>query len=108
VKREDRRERLRNRRASVCFPFTAQSLKFTGSYSRFDDGRIAEIFITNHKAGSSAGILANEAAIAASFAMQHGCLAELIARALPRDGNGVALGPLGAALDFISKDRDDA
>jgi hypothetical protein len=69
---------------------------------------VSEVFITNHKAGSGAGIMANEAAIAASFAMQHGCLAELIARALPRDGNGVALGPLGTALDFIFKDRDDA
>jgi hypothetical protein len=41
------------------------------------------------------------AAIILGFALQHGADPEDIRRALCRDNSGVALGPLGAALDLL-------
>ena len=67
--------------------------------SAFDNGELAELFITNHHASSGAGIMASDAAIAASLALQHGCPAEVLRKALARDGHGRASSPLGVALD---------
>jgi ribonucleoside-diphosphate reductase alpha chain len=107
VKRAER-HRLRDRRPSISFLFASQGVRFTGSYSRFDDGSVGEIFMNDQKPGSSAGVLANEAAIAASLALQFGCPFETLAHALPHDASGKPSGPLGAALDFIAKDSDHA
>jgi ribonucleoside-diphosphate reductase alpha chain len=96
------RERLQNRRASQLFEVRAFELPFTISVSKYSDGRLAEIFITNHRAGSAAGILASDAAICASLALQFGCPVETLRRALSRDSQGRATSPLGVALDIVS------
>jgi hypothetical protein len=98
------RQRLRNRRASETFDFESQGLVFTATFSRFDDGRLGEIFITNHKAGSMAGINASDAAVVCSIALQFGVPLETIRRALMRDGRGNASGPLAVALDLLDED----
>ena len=95
------RERLANRRASLFFDFESMGMRFTASVSHFPDGRIAELFVDNHKAGSSIGTLVRDAAIIFSFAVQHGADPEAIRRALGRDSNGHALGPIAEALDRI-------
>ena len=96
------RQRLPNRRASETFDIESQGLKFTATVSRFADGSIAEIFLQNHKAGSMAGINAQDAAVLASLALQYGAPLEVIRRALMRDGRGRASGPLGVVLDLIA------
>jgi hypothetical protein len=48
------RRRLPNRRFSETFAVEAQGMKFTATVSRFDDGSLAEICLTNHRAGSDA------------------------------------------------------
>jgi hypothetical protein len=95
------RERLANRRASEIFSFETQGHRFTGSISRYKDGRLAELFLTNFKAGSQIGTLVHDAAIILSFALQHGADVEDIRKALCRDNSGAALGPLGQALDLL-------
>jgi len=95
------RERLSNRRGSEVFDFESMRLRFTASVSRYPDGRIAELFCDNHKAGSEIGTLVRDAAIIFSFAVQHGADAEAIRRALCRDSAGAALGPIAEALDRI-------
>ena len=95
------RRRLPNRRASETFDIESQGLRFTATVSRFADGRIAEIFLQNHKAGSSAGINAQDAAVVCSIALQYGVPLDVIRRALMRDPQGRASGPLGTALDMI-------
>jgi AAA domain len=95
------RKRLRDRRASATFDVEAFNLKFTVTASAFDDGTTAEIFIQNHKAESAAGIMASDSAIAASLALQYGCPADVLRKALSRDARGNASGPLAAALDAI-------
>jgi hypothetical protein len=99
------RERLPNRRASTTFEVEVAGLKYTATVSRFADGRIGELFLSNHKNNSGADTNARDAAIAFSFAVQHGADAEAIRRALCRDAKGNASGPLGAALDIIADDR---
>jgi ribonucleoside-diphosphate reductase alpha chain len=79
----------------------ALGLRFTVTVGRFDGGQPAEIFITNHRAGSAAGIMASDAAIAASLALQFGCPVEVLRGALSRDRHGNASSPLGVALDLI-------
>lgn len=95
------RQQLPNRRASQTFELEAMGLKFTATFSRFPDGEASEVFITNHRAGSAAGIMASDAAIAASLALQFGCPVEVLRRALSRDSHGRPSSPLGAALDLI-------
>jgi len=95
------RERLPNRRAAGSFELQASGLRFTCSVGRFADGRLAEIFLTNHKTGSHADTAARDSAIAFSIAVQHGADPESIRSALCHDVDGTASGPLGVALDLI-------
>jgi hypothetical protein len=97
------RRRLRNRRRSETFEIESQGLKFTATFSRFLDGSLAEIFLANHKAGSMAGINAQDAAVVCSIALQYGVPVDVIRKALMRDTQGRASGPLAAALDLIAE-----
>jgi hypothetical protein len=96
------RERLDNRRHSIVFDFGSKGMRFTGSVSHYPDGRISELFLDNHKAGSAIGTQVRDAAIVFSFAVQYGADAEAIRRALCRDSQGRARAPLGAALDLLA------
>jgi hypothetical protein len=97
------RRRLSDRRSSENFTFTIDGLKFTATISRFDNGKISELFLNNHKAGNQSDTNARDAAIILSFALQHGADLDEIRRALCRDSNGKALGPIGAALDLLAR-----
>jgi hypothetical protein len=96
------RQRLPNRRYSESFVLEVGGLKYTCMFSRYADGRLAEVFLNNHKSNSGADVNARDAAITFSFAVQHGADPEVIRRALCRDSQGGASGPLGAALDAIA------
>jgi ribonucleoside-diphosphate reductase alpha chain len=97
------RHRLLNRRPSETFALESAGLKYTATVSRFADGRIGEIFLSNHKGGSHADTAARDAAITCSIALQFGADIETIRKALCRDGRGNASGPLGVALDLIAE-----
>jgi len=97
------RQRLPNRRACESLSFTHSGMSYVVSIARFDDGRLAEIFITNHKVGSDADAAAKDSAVVCSIALQHGVPAEIIRKALLRDSRGNPSSPLGAALDLIAE-----
>jgi hypothetical protein len=97
------RQRLPNRRASENFTFELNGLRFTATVSRLPDGRIAELFLNNHKAGNQVDTNARDAAILLSFALQYGADIESIRKALCRDSQGRALGPVSAALDLLAE-----
>jgi len=99
----DPRQRLPDRRASETFTFELNGLRFTATVSRLPDGRIGELFLNNHKFGNQSDTNARDAAILLSFALQHGADIETIRRALCRDSQGRALGPIAAALDIIAR-----
>jgi hypothetical protein len=96
------RQRLPNRRASESFSFEVDGLRFTATVSRFADGRIGELFLNNHKNGNQLDTFARDSAILLSFALQHGADVDAMRRALARDSQGRAIGPVGAALDVLA------
>ena len=82
-------------------------LRYTGTVSRFADGRIGELFLNNHKLGNASDTNARDAAVLLSFALQHGASAEIMRRALCRDSAGRPLGPVAAALDLLMGGSND-
>ena len=102
IKSAPHRNRLPNRRPNVTFNFTCAGLAYVCSYSRFADGSLGELFVSNHKSHSAADTSARDAAITFSFAVQHGADPEAIRRALCRDSHGNPSGPLATALDIIA------
>jgi len=99
------RERLPNRRAATTFGVEVNGLRYTATAGRLPDGRLGELFLTNHRTNSQADTNARDSAIVFSFAVQHGADPRAIRRALCRDSCGRASGPLGAALDFLLGDE---
>ena len=97
------RQRLPNRRAALSFDFEVSGLRYTATVSRFDDGRLGEIFLSNAKVGSNSDTNARDAAIVCSIALQCGADVDVIRKALCRDSHGNASGPLGAALDILAE-----
>jgi hypothetical protein len=99
----DERARLLNRRSSETFEIELHGLRYAATFSRFLDGRPAEIFLNNHKPGSQSDMNARDAAVAASLALQFGCPLDVLQGALLRDSHGVPATPLGAAVDQIAR-----
>jgi hypothetical protein len=97
------RECLENRRLCETFDFQCNGLSYSASIGRFPDGRLAEIFLSNSKAGSHSDAAAKDSAVVASLALQHGVPIETIRKALLRDAQGRASSPLGVVLDIITQ-----
>jgi hypothetical protein len=100
------RHRLENRRASETFGFECSGLSYTCTISWFPDGQIGEVFLTNHRVNSQAGIMASDQAVLASLALQFGCPLETLSKAVMRDSAGCATSPIGAALDLIAEKEE--
>jgi hypothetical protein len=97
------RRRLVNRRPNETFSFSWRGMHFAATISRFPDGRLGEIFLTNGKVNTDADTAARDSAVVASIALQFGADLETLRKALLRDPRGVASGPLGTALDLIAR-----
>jgi hypothetical protein len=98
------RQRLPNRRRSEVVTFIHEGFRYRGSVSRFADGRIAEVFLHSAKVDTQIAAAAHDVAIAASLALQFGCPASTLRRALLRLSNGDAAGPLGELLDLVEEE----
>jgi ribonucleoside-diphosphate reductase alpha chain len=96
------RRRLPDRRHSESFSFSCGRLKYTATISRYPNGELAEIFISNTKVGSDSDSSAKDAAVTCSLALQFGVPLDVIRRALLRDPQGRGSTPLGIALDLVS------
>jgi hypothetical protein len=97
------RRRLPNRRLAETFEMSVSTLRYTVTVGRFEDGALAEIFLTNGKAGSDSDAAARDSAVVASIALQYGAPLDVIRHALMRNRDGSASGPLARALDLISE-----
>jgi hypothetical protein len=95
------REKLPNRRACETFAFERNGLRYHATIGFFPDNRPGEIFLNHDHSDSLADVLASDAAIAVSLALQHGCSIETIKHALKRDARGEPASPIGSALDLI-------
>jgi ribonucleoside-diphosphate reductase alpha chain len=97
------RTHLPSRRHHWLYRFECDGQVYTGGIGRFEDGRIAEVFINGAKVGTAAETNAQDAAIVASLALQHGCPVETIRHALARSGGSA--GPLTTLLERIFSER---
>jgi hypothetical protein len=96
------RRRLPNRRRSTTLNLEDAGLRYKITASYFPGSNdLAEVFISNHKAGNAADVAARDCGILISLLLQHGCDARTIARALSRNNDGSASGVAAAALDKI-------
>jgi hypothetical protein len=96
------RERLPDRRFHSPIDFKVLDIELTAGVGFYPDGRVAELFLDTQLTGSALDTLISEIAIAFSFAVQHGASTEAVRHALPRDGQGQAIGPLGTILDLLA------
>jgi post-segregation antitoxin (ccd killing protein) len=96
------RERLPNRRPTENREIRHQSFTFVASIGCFEDGRLAEVFISSRKSGSDMAAAARDASIVVSIALQYGVSAETIRHALGRNSDGSAASPLGVVPDQLA------
>jgi hypothetical protein len=99
------RQQLPDRRHCTTFAFQCGTMNYVATVAYFADGRLAEIFLTNHKSGSDADAAARDSAVVCSIALQYGVPLATIHHALLRYGQGQPSTPLGCALDLIVEGR---
>ena len=98
------RRRLPQRRKHELVDFDHGGQKYTAGLGYFEDGNLAEVFLNvSGRAGSQLEAVARDAATVASIALQYGTPAETIRRALTRNTDGSASGPLGKVLDLLDE-----
>ena len=101
------RERLPNRRESSINRIEHAMPEGGGfvlevAVAHFNDGRVAEVFVTDPgtKSGSLLAAILNDAAITISLFLQHGGRIDDLAKSLGRYDNGVPVSPLGVVADL--------
>jgi hypothetical protein len=99
------RRRLPNRRGHELVDFEHGGIRYTAGVGRFENGSLAEIFLSAHKHGTAVDVNARDAAVAASLLLQYGCPADTLSRALTRIRDGSASGPLARALDLLASSK---
>lgn len=96
------REKLPTRRAAETVRFIHRNDYHDFGFSRFPDGRVAEVFAYSHYGkGAHGETEARDASIILSVALQHGTPLATIAHAITRDDKGAAAGIIGAVVDAI-------
>jgi hypothetical protein len=96
------RRRLPNRRGHELLSFEHGGIYYTAGFGRFENGDLAEIFLTTAKHVTAVDVNARDAAVAASLLLQHGCHPDTLRKALTRNSDGSASGPLARALDLLA------
>lgn len=96
------RRRLANRRDHELLTFEHGGIHYTAGIGRFENGDLAEIFLNTRKHGTAVDVNARDAAVAASLLLQHGCHLDTLRKALTRNTDGSASGPLACALDLVA------
>jgi ribonucleoside-diphosphate reductase alpha chain len=99
------RRRLPNRRGHQLLDFEHAGIQYTVGIGRFDDGSMAEVFLNTAKHGNAVDVNARDAAVATSLLLQHGCDVDTLRKALTRNSDGSASGPLARALDLLATEQ---
>lgn len=86
------RERLPNRRRSLAFSFEHEGHSYRATATRYENGRLAEIFLDTGKINTSLQKNAETSAILVSLLLQHGVDAEEILHSIS--------GPIAVALEL--------
>jgi hypothetical protein len=104
------REVLPQRRYCETFEFKVpgQKVPFAVTIGRYydgqnGDGRIGEVFVNSNKAGTETDVVARDAAILLSIALQHGLPVEAFCSAMTRNADGSPSSIIGLIVDRLSK-----
>jgi len=97
------RDRLPDRRRCEIQKVHHNNHKYMITVGRYDDGRPAEVFIDSSRPCSESVTLADDAAIAASIALQYGVPLPVLRCAVSRDPDGSPATIFGAALDLLAE-----
>lgn len=100
------RERLTHRRSHETIDLEHGQFSYKAGVGRFEDGRIAEVFLTAAKSGTVIESWARDSAIIASLALQHGVRVDTLRHALSRDESGRPSTPLALLLDLLAEGAD--
>jgi hypothetical protein len=104
------REPLPERRVSRRFEFRQETSPFTKyivGYTRFPDGRLAEVFIDADRPGTDLNVIARDAAVVLSIALQYGAPVHQLRDALTRLPSGEPAGPVGIILKRLEDEEDN-
>lgn len=96
------RQCLPARRGQITVGVTWRNDPYDVSFALFDNGQPAEMFISSIKSGSDVQIVAHDAAVLVSLALQFGAGLETLRKALARNENGTPQSIVGRALDAIA------
>jgi hypothetical protein len=97
------RQLLPNRRRCETLEIEHAGHRFSLTFSRYQDGRPAEIFLSSRHIGSPLEAIARDAAVTVSLALQHGAPLATIRQALTKDHDSRPATLLGAALAAITE-----
>jgi hypothetical protein len=97
-----RRDKLPQRRGSETFEMWFEGQQFVVTFSRFEAGGLAEVFVNAIKTTTLFDHLARDTGLLLSLALQHGATADRLAAAVSRDGEGRPQGLAGHVLDVIA------
>jgi hypothetical protein len=86
------RDRLPNRRFSVGFNFDHEGHRYRATASRYDDGRLGEIFLDTGKVNTPLQQNAETSAVLVSLLLQHGVGVDEILHSIS--------GPIAVALEL--------
>lgn len=98
-----RRETLPNRRLAINMRIRAGTTQMVMGVGFFPDGRPAEVFVSDIKAGSDMDAVARDAAILLSIALQHGIPLPEIAKSLTQDPGGTPSSVIGSLVKELLK-----
>lgn len=102
------RDRLPARREVNAIAFTHAGIEYVGKVSGFENGTVAETFLSpSVKSGTALAHMVAALSVTASIALQHGAPVDELARALPKLEDGSPADPLGKLLDLISIDTQE-
>jgi hypothetical protein len=99
------RKELPARRGNTTHAIMWLDKEHSVTFGHFEDGPLAEVFISLRKAGSGLDGVARDGAVLMSLCLQYGVPFETIAKAITRDGDGKPSTIIGAVVDIILKEQ---
>jgi hypothetical protein len=98
------RRLLPNRRGQITITLNWRGSRFEVSFGTYDDRTPAEAFISATKPGSEVQLLASDAAVLLSIALQHGAPLNVIKHAMAREEKNRPQSIIGAVVDALANE----
>jgi ribonucleoside-diphosphate reductase alpha chain len=98
-----RRLRLPNRRSSSTVATRFRGADFAITFSKFCDGRVAEVFVDPHRIGSDLAEAARDVGIVISLALQSGVSLDDLRHSISR-AHGTPTSIAGHVLDLVAEE----